>query len=225
MSRRLISMSRVCSPMTGIYIVLIIIPLITLFSILIANDSLARNSFTSALSSPSIYRQSEHSTSVISPDVILRNRIAEVSERIKHAEMLNQERKTEILLLRGRLNALLDGRSLSPPPPPPPAPSPVPLMSSVENNNSQSLSPSLQSSSSSSMSALAAAALLKPAASYSLIHSDFVQLPSLSSFLPHLLVPFFQVSGDCSLFPLSIALSCINSPLSLPHTHRVTVTP
>lgn len=168
------SMGRICSsPIAGIYVVLIIIPLITLFSILLANDSLARDSFTL---SPSMGRSaSEGGTSVLSPDVILRNRIAQVSERIKHAEMLNQERKTEILLLRGRLNSLLESKS---------SPSPAP----TENNNSQFLSPSLQLSASTSTS-------LKPVASYSLIHSDFLQLPSLSSFLPHLLVPFFQVSA------------------------------
>ena len=171
MSRRLLSMSRVCSsPLGGIYIVLIIIPLITLFSILVANDSLARNSLTF---SPSMTRSSleQHGNNVLSPDVVLRNRIAEVSERIKHAEMLNQERKTEILLLRARLNSLLQSTDSS---------SPVPPVS----NNSQFLSPLLQLSTSG----------VHPASSYSLIHSDFVQLPSLSSFLPHLLVPFFQVS-------------------------------
>lgn len=166
-------MSRVCSsPLGGIYIVLIVIPLITLFSILIANDSLARNTLTF---SPSFTRFSseQHGNNVLSPDVVLRNRIAEVSERIKHAEMLNQERKTEILLLRARLNSLLQSTDAS---------SPVPPVS----NNSQFLSPSLQTSSSYNT--------LQREGSYSLIHSDFVQLPSLSSFLPHLLVPFFQVS-------------------------------
>ena len=167
-------MSRVCSsPLGGVYIVLIIIPLITLFSILVANDSLARNSltFSPSIASRSSSSSEQHGNNVLSPDVVLRNRIAEVSERIKHAEMLNQERKTEILLLRARLNSLLQSTDSS---------SPVPPVS----NNSQFLSPLLQLSSSG----------VHPESSYSLIHSDFVQLPSLSSFLPHLLVPFFQVS-------------------------------
>lgn len=179
MPRRPWSVGRICSsPIAGIYIVLIVIPLITLFSILVANDSLARNSF---VLSPSISRFTDsHGSNVLSPDLVLRNRIAEVSERIKHAEMLNQERKTEILLLRARLNSLLESAGSSS--------SPAPL---VSNNNSQFLSPSLQLS--------RQFAGVRPGPSYSLIHSDFVQLPSLSSFLPHLLMPFFQVSTSKTL--------------------------
>lgn len=72
-------------------ILIILIPSLLIMGILTVNDAL----------------QSESNDTI--PELTLSSRVAEMSERIRHAEMLNRERKNELILLRHRLDMLEQG--------------------------------------------------------------------------------------------------------------------
>jgi alpha-1,3-mannosylglycoprotein beta-1,4-N-acetylglucosaminyltransferase A/B len=115
-------------------ILIILIPTILIMGILSVNDALTSDNGAG-------------SDNII-PELSLSSRVAEMSERIRHAEMLNRERKNELMLLRHRLDLLEHGNS--------------------NGNTGSSMSGS-------------------GIVTHHHLVTDSIQVPSLLSFLPHLL--------------------------------------
>lgn len=117
MKRRLFVLWRILSSrITGLFLIVIIIPSITIFSIFSSYGDQYTSSDVSPLTTGGQLKQSTppllspldfpSPDSIQTREVILSNRIAEMSERVKHAEMINLERKKELMVLQHRLNEL-----------------------------------------------------------------------------------------------------------------------
>lgn len=159
MRRRLTVLWRILSFRILVFAVLILlIPTITLLTVMSVNDSLSSSSGEDG---------GTGTTAGQSAESLLSARIAEMSERIRHAEMLNMERKNELIMLRHRLDHAVTvqkdegGKPLS---------SPVGLMSG-------------------------------PSITHQHVLTDSIQIPSLVSFLPHLLHVSSEDSGSDPLRP------------------------
>lgn len=154
MRRRLAVVWRILSSRILILLILIIlIPTIIILTVMTVNESL-----TGDASSPGSQ----------SPEAILSSRVAEMAERIRHAEMLNQERKNELIMLRHRLDHMNSG---------------------VNMGNKNGSGPS-------DGSPVAGDHRMGPSITHQHVLTDSIQIPSLVSFLPHLLNVNSETSGD-----------------------------
>lgn len=94
-----------------------------------------------------------------SAEAMLSSRVAEMAERIRHAEMLNMERKNELIMLRHRLDHMMTGNASA----------------SIRNGSSMQKGPSI---------------------THQHVLTDSIQIPSLVSFLPHLLKGSSETGAD-----------------------------
>ena len=141
---------------------LVVVPLLALANIIATSvgDGLDRSSSNGGL--------------IQTEETKMGQRIAELSERIKHAEMLNQERKREIISLRTQIESLDRLSRMSN------DPSNNISYNNIKNNFAMLDLTQFNQHRQNVSQSLAAAASAS-------ITSDLIQVPSISAFLPHLL--------------------------------------
>ena len=143
MRRQLAVVWRILSSRILVLLILIVlIPTITILTVMTVNETLTGDGTGSGAQSP---------------EALLSSRVAEMAERIRHAEMLNMERKNELIMLRHRLDHMNNGENISSQP------------------NGQQKGPSI---------------------THQHVLTDSIQIPSLVSFLPHLLNVNSETSAD-----------------------------
>ena len=107
MKRRLMLLCRIFSSKLGggLILLLVIIPCITIFSLMNQNSSSQGDllSIKTGKEAPDLMLVGQSSQS---GEVFLTNKMIELGERVKHAEMINLERKKELMILRRKLEDL-----------------------------------------------------------------------------------------------------------------------
>jgi alpha-1,3-mannosylglycoprotein beta-1,4-N-acetylglucosaminyltransferase A/B len=107
MKRRLIVIWRILSSkLGGMILLFVVIPCITLFTLLNQNSSYVQDSVKNSISKESPDLMSAPLRSSFSNEVLLSNKVVELEERVRHSEMINLERKKELMILRRKLDDL-----------------------------------------------------------------------------------------------------------------------
>lgn len=175
---RNISWIRLSSLQKGFLVFLALIPVITIFTLYHHDSKTHYEGDYDSLNRRTIKNNHRPLSSLSLPDMeeLMSNKIIEMNERIKHAEMLNQERRRDILKLKSMIDK-----------------------STVIVNGSSSNSTSHVQLHGSSLGSL-------------------LQVPSLTSFLPHLL-NYESKGGD----PLKPAFRRVSSALPSERSSQATI--